>query len=230
LLDHPVKEILMTRSTSRSTVVPTAAPVLGALVACLCLAACSGNSPSSAPTAGSVPGVVEVTLPTGLADQPGGAPALPTTPQGDDVVDFGEPSTTPPSTTITTTTTASPATTADEPAPPIALDSDVAFAPQSSRLTGAGVAEIEALLVTVDIEAVTSIVVASHTDHRGSEAYNLELSTDRAEAVADVLVGLGVDRSLIVLDPRGEADAHPVGATESEMRSDRRVDITVRVG
>ena len=214
----------MNDRTSRSMSTPPAALVIATLVAWLGLSACSGGTDTSAGTSVAGPAASEKTLPTGLADDPTGDPALPTTPDGDDAVDFGDPSTTTaPSTTTTSTTVVV------EPDRPVSLDSDVAFAAQSAVLTKAGVAEIEAFLATIDIDAVTSVVVAAHTDHRGSESYNLELSADRASAVADVLVDNGIDRDLIDLDPRGETFAHPAGATEAQMRSDRRVDITVHV-
>ena len=52
----------------------------------------------------------------------------------------------------------------------------------------------------------TQVVVIGHTDSSGSAAYNVRLSERRAKAVADALVGLGVNQSLMSVDWRGEAE------------------------
>ena len=52
----------------------------------------------------------------------------------------------------------------------------------------------------------TSVVVVGHTDTSGSDAYNMRLSEKRAKAVADALVGLGLDQSKLQVDWKGEHD------------------------
>jgi outer membrane protein OmpA-like peptidoglycan-associated protein len=52
----------------------------------------------------------------------------------------------------------------------------------------------------------TSVVVVGYTDTSGSDAYNMRLSEKRAKAVADALVGLGVDQSKLQVDWKGEKD------------------------
>jgi OOP family OmpA-OmpF porin len=52
----------------------------------------------------------------------------------------------------------------------------------------------------------TKVVVVGHTDTSGSDAYNLRLSERRAKAVADALVGLGVQQSTLAVDWKGEQD------------------------
>jgi outer membrane protein OmpA-like peptidoglycan-associated protein len=52
----------------------------------------------------------------------------------------------------------------------------------------------------------TRIVVVGHTDTSGTPAYNLRLSERRAKAVADALVGLGVQQQALAVDWKGEND------------------------
>ena len=54
--------------------------------------------------------------------------------------------------------------------------------------------------------AATRVVVVGHADTSGSAAYNVRLSERRAKAVADALVGLGVDSGKLAVDWRGETE------------------------
>jgi len=51
----------------------------------------------------------------------------------------------------------------------------------------------------------TQIVVVGHADTSGSASYNVGLSQRRSKAVADALVGLGVDGSKLSVDWKGES-------------------------
>ena len=52
----------------------------------------------------------------------------------------------------------------------------------------------------------TKILVVGHTDTSGSARYNLRLSERRAKAVADSLVGQGVNQSVLSVDWKGKTD------------------------
>ena len=52
----------------------------------------------------------------------------------------------------------------------------------------------------------TSVVVVGHADTSGSKAYNVRLSERRAKAVADSLVGMGVNQGAMQVDWRGETN------------------------
>jgi outer membrane protein OmpA-like peptidoglycan-associated protein len=49
------------------------------------------------------------------------------------------------------------------------------------------------------------VVVVGHADTSGSAAYNVRLSERRAKAVADALVGAGVNSSVLSVDWKGES-------------------------
>lgn len=73
----------------------------------------------------------------------------------------------------------------------------------------------------------TMIDVVGHTDSVGTEAYNLKLSQDRAQAVSSYLIGKGVLSSRLVV--RGVGEAFPIASndTETGRAQNRRVEILI---
>jgi outer membrane protein OmpA-like peptidoglycan-associated protein len=71
------------------------------------------------------------------------------------------------------------------------------------------------------------VLVEGFTDSTGSDAYNLQLSQRRAEAIRSALSQMGVDRSRI--ETRGYGEAYPVAsnATAGERQMNRRVEIVL---
>jgi outer membrane protein OmpA-like peptidoglycan-associated protein len=54
--------------------------------------------------------------------------------------------------------------------------------------------------------SATKITVVGHTDTSGSVKYNIRLSERRAKAVADALVGAGVQQSVLAVDWKGKSE------------------------
>jgi len=73
----------------------------------------------------------------------------------------------------------------------------------------------------------TQVQVVGHADTSGSAAYNIRLSERRARAVADAMVGLGVNPATITADWRGEAQ--PAVATGDGVKEplNRRATVSV---
>lgn len=71
-----------------------------------------------------------------------------------------------------------------------------------------------------------NIEVAGHTDSRGSDEYNMNLSQQRAETVRDYLIskGIAADR----LSAKGYGEFQPIadGATDEDRFENRRVELT----
>lgn len=72
---------------------------------------------------------------------------------------------------------------------------------------------------------VSRVRLAAHTDNRGWSLGNLELSRQRARAVAKALVALGVDVSRIAARAYGETMPIAPNATLEGRRRNRRVEI-----
>jgi outer membrane protein OmpA-like peptidoglycan-associated protein len=73
--------------------------------------------------------------------------------------------------------------------------------------------------------AARQVVIEGHTDSTGPEAYNLDLSQHRAEAVRDFLIQNNIAPTRITA--RGHGEAYPVASNETEAgrQQNRRVDI-----
>lgn len=80
-----------------------------------------------------------------------------------------------------------------------------------------------------------SVELASHTDSRGNERYNQELSQRRANGVVDYLVSRGIDRSRLKPTGYGESElrnrcADGVSCTEQEHARNRRTEVRILTG
>src|SRR5690606_1086960 len=71
----------------------------------------------------------------------------------------------------------------------------------------------------------SSIRLDGHASAEGSEAYNLQLSKDRANAVKNYLVNSGVDANKVIATGHGEAAPIASNATEAGRIQNRRVEI-----
>ena len=68
--------------------------------------------------------------------------------------------------------------------------------------------------------------VTGHTDSDGSDAYNVELSKKRAQAIIDFFVKEGLARDRIEIDFQGETNPIGNNATEEGKQLNRRVDFS----
>jgi outer membrane protein OmpA-like peptidoglycan-associated protein len=71
----------------------------------------------------------------------------------------------------------------------------------------------------------TKLIVEGHTDSRGSEDYNQQLSERRAAAVADALAFRGIDRSRVEAVGRGEDLPVANNDTAAGQQQNRRVEL-----
>jgi outer membrane protein OmpA-like peptidoglycan-associated protein len=78
-----------------------------------------------------------------------------------------------------------------------------------------------------DIDPSKRIVVEGHTDSRGTDETNLELSQQRATAVRDYLVSQGVAQDRITAVGRGETQPLATNETPEGRANNRRVEIVV---
>ena len=83
------------------------------------------------------------------------------------------------------------------------------------------------LVQFLQINPRRNIRIEGYTDNRGVSAENLELSRARAQAVADVLVDLGIDARRMQV--KGYGEAHPLAenASAKGRAQNRRVEILI---
>ena len=102
------------------------------------------------------------------------------------------------------------------------------FYHDSVELTTKSQALLRKVLVTIRDRAPVDISVVGHTDTLGEKQYNYALSLKRANAVASILLGKGVDPSILHITSHGKDNPLvPTGDQVPEPRN-RRVEITVR--
>jgi len=102
------------------------------------------------------------------------------------------------------------------------------FEHDSVTLTPESLVLLRTVLETIHERAPLDVSVVGHTDTVGEKKYNYALSMKRANAVASILLGRGVDPSVLDITSHGKDNPLvPTGDQVSEPRN-RRVEITVR--
>ncbi|MFD2513916.1 OmpA family protein [Pontibacter locisalis] len=88
--------------------------------------------------------------------------------------------------------------------------------------------ELDKLVQVLQDNPGISIELSSHTDVRGSDAYNLDLSQRRAESAVEYIISKGIDRSRITAKGYGENQLVVKNATtEEEHQRNRRTEFKV---
>lgn len=110
---------------------------------------------------------------------------------------------------------------------PIVLSGDTNFEFNKSTLLPNAYPVLNKLAGSMKENPETRWRIEGHTDAVGSDQYNMKLSRERAQAVADYLASQGVDRSKLEVIPMGETQ--PVASNDSpEGRAmNRRVEIKI---
>jgi len=116
----------------------------------------------------------------------------------------------------------------DEDELKVTVRNEILFDFDSAALRGSSRDELREMADVFNRYGDTRIVVAGHTDSKGSAAYNERLSERRASAVANYLEDLGVRGSR--LDSRGYGESRPKSSndTASGRQRNRRVELYVR--
>lgn len=101
----------------------------------------------------------------------------------------------------------------------------VNFDTNQATLTQAGRDIIDQNAETLKQWADAKIVITGHTDSRGSEQYNLDLSFRRAQAVRDYLISKGIPATLLITRGLGEARPIADNNTAAGRSKNRRVEL-----
>ena len=123
----------------------------------------------------------------------------------------------------------------EAPAPPapqlvgINFDEAALFEFDKADLKPEGKAQLDAYRekARAELSSAASIRVVGYTDNTGTAEHNSTLSQQRADAVRDYLVSVGVDATK--LEAVGAADANPIAdnSTEEGRAKNRRVEVEV---
>lgn len=106
----------------------------------------------------------------------------------------------------------------------------ILFAYDSSELTADGRASLDRLandLMARTSQGTVAVTVEGHADERGSDAYNLSLGQQRADAIAKYLRAKGVSESRLKSVSYGEHRPAVAGSGEGAWTQNRRGELRV---
>jgi len=114
---------------------------------------------------------------------------------------------------------------AAQPARPVSL---LLYFTEGSTLSDESKAVVNRMFAEIAKRPAAEITVIGHTDTVGNDAFNDKLSLERAQAMREVLIGMGVPAANITAAGRGKRELLvPTGDNVNEARN-RRVEINVR--
>ncbi|MFH2051680.1 MAG: OmpA family protein [bacterium] len=109
----------------------------------------------------------------------------------------------------------------------ITFDSGILFEVAKSDLQAGARTNLGNLSAILQKYPDTDILIEGHTDADGAEDYNLELSRNRANSVANYLSGLGVDATRFTIMGYGETQPIADNGTVEGKRQNRRVELAI---
>ena len=112
--------------------------------------------------------------------------------------------------------------------PPKPIGFTLYFDTNSTQVTTASRAQLEALMAEAARRQAVEVQVTGHTDRVGSDADNDRLSLQRAESVRTMLVRNGIKATFIRAVGRGEREPLVPSADEQPEARNRRVEVTLR--
>lgn len=123
-----------------------------------------------------------------------------------------------------------PVTPPPAPPPPVMQEFVVYFPFDQYVLTPEAQSVIQQAVAYAQQGGASQVVVVGHADTSGSQAYNVRLSERRAKAVADAMVGLGVQQTALQVDWRGETQPAVPTPDGTKEPLNRRTTISVNPG
>ena len=107
------------------------------------------------------------------------------------------------------------------------MPGNITFSFDDATLNNSFKPTLDKLASTMNEYNQNTVTIAGHTDSKGTDAYNMKLSRDRAYAVANYLSARGVSSNRINVVAYGES--RPVADNNSEYgrQQNRRVELTV---
>lgn len=107
---------------------------------------------------------------------------------------------------------------------------DVYFEFNKSNITPEGAAELDKLVQVMKQNPAMEIMVKSHTDNRGSDKYNLNLSNRRAQSTVQYIISKGINKSRIQGKGFGESEPKVAcgdNCTDEQHASNRRSEFMI---
>jgi outer membrane protein OmpA-like peptidoglycan-associated protein len=109
----------------------------------------------------------------------------------------------------------------------VTFDSGLLFDFDSDRIRPDAAANLNELANSLTKFPNSDLLIVGHTDSRGEDAYNMNLSQRRANAASAYLQSRGVPMSRIKTSGRGEMEPVASNASDAGMQQNRRVEIAI---
>ena len=109
----------------------------------------------------------------------------------------------------------------------LTLAEEVLFATASATLRPGALDRLRPLADYLRDNPGVRVAIDGHTDARGSDAYNQDLSERRAASVREAFDRMGVTRARFQVVGHGEAQPVATNATAAGQRQNRRVEVTL---
>jgi outer membrane protein OmpA-like peptidoglycan-associated protein len=107
------------------------------------------------------------------------------------------------------------------------MQEDVLFATDSDVLRPIAIDRLRPLAGYLRANPGVRVAIDGHTDSRGTDAHNQDLSERRAQSVREALDEMGVVRARFRVQGHGEANPVATNATPEGQRLNRRVEVTL---
>lgn len=109
----------------------------------------------------------------------------------------------------------------------LTLAEQVLFATDSAVLRPGAIEKLRPLAGYLRGNPGVRVAIDGHTDSRGTDAHNQDLSERRAASVREAFDRMGVTRARFQVEGHGEAEPVATNATTDGMRRNRRVEVTL---
>jgi len=109
----------------------------------------------------------------------------------------------------------------------VEFSSAVLFGFDKSNLSADAKSNLDKLVVVLNTYPDTDIEVQGHTDSKGSEGYNMDLSIKRASAVSGYLNNRGIKNTRVTLKGFGESVPKYTNDTKDGQGKNRRVEFLI---
>jgi outer membrane protein OmpA-like peptidoglycan-associated protein len=109
----------------------------------------------------------------------------------------------------------------------VTFESGILFPFNQTTILPAGQSNLAQLAQSLQRYPETTVLIVGHTDNVGSDAYNQQLSVNRAISAQNYLVSRGIDRSRIRVEGRGETEPISDNATQAGQARNRRVEVAI---
>jgi len=109
----------------------------------------------------------------------------------------------------------------------VKFDSGILFDTDQSALRSTARSNLSQLAASLQRHPGTNVLIVGHTDSRGTDDYNMNLSYRRANSAADYLRQQGVASSRIQTAGRGETEPIASNETAAGMQENRRVEVAI---